>query len=1218
MKRYLGPLILTLMAMPLSADTLTTGTIGKYTLSPEPGKVENISSVCIKFMNSGVWGIETSQNISGISLACDDGTEYKVCKAEYDVDYESCTMYFASSDTEMPVEISSPGQYTLSIPEGTFRRNKKPDYYNDLITAVYTIEGAAPNTLSTFIVTPSAEQPVERINSITITFPDAISTGIELTGNCSDIKLTSGNTVYKCSETKIKDNSLSLGFSVTEGTIPITLVRPGEYTLIIPKGFIKAYGTDETNNTPITTVVHIENPTFNAMSGVITIPADNAIISSFSEVSLSFPNATLGLDMPTDLSSIKLRINGVDTEYKAGNLSMKAPYDNVSFSFKTTEFGEPLTFTDSGKYEIIIPAGVFRETGGSNYLNTPISICFEIQNPEDSNPFHIYSVIPEENSTVGELYEFSITFPETDKDGIEWPFDISQLTLQRVGDDTIYTGNSAMLKQGKTIITGFSTAGNAYSDKLHFRAPGEYIVTIPAGVFTLQGDNTVSNQAISLRYTVDPAYNFTYKLTPAPASVVASLTEIRLSADDALKSIGINSDSDAKAVIAYGEQEVELSLNPDDDGLTLVPNSPLGVGEWTLTIPAEMLSGVTTDDIHIVNAEPITGIYTVKQPKEYTYSTTPTDGQTIPLFTKFVVSVLDSPKKVTINTEAGQPVLKGNNDEYALSAKVSSSNDVMFAISGGASLTDGNYMIEIPAGYIVTTDTDQLTAELPAIAGTFIIEQPTAADYNDGMFIFNEGWYGKDMASFTLVPLSGPVRYNVFMEKNPFSSLGLTGTEAKHFGDKLYAVCKQNGANLSGIEGGVLTQIDAASMTYVDNIVSLEKGEQARAFCGVSGNKGYLSTSTGIYPVDLGSMTLGERFAAASEKKLQHGSMFYYQGRIYAAVKDWDLLVIDPADDSISEILTGPAVTTFVTPDGSVYTATLDEAHEFYKINTETLEAQHIALQKGDFEGRTRIADVWRTWTPIPLAVDKTENIIYYATETNASQIARLNLDNGEFIPDFITLPETESGQQIIYGQGISVDPNNGEIVLVTVEKGYGTHYTQNYVYRADPTSGRIMNDKTLKLSENYWFPSMVVYNGYTAPILNLESISLAEGNIRLNLHEHTTLPLGNKYEIEYTVESSDSDICKVVKLENGQYMLSPKADGNALISVKAEFMGLISEAEFTASTSSIESICGDAPNTINVYTTSGIHILKDADKSALNTLPKGIYIVNGNKYVVR
>lgn len=1217
MKRYLGPLILSLMAMPLSAETLTTGTIGKYSLTPEPGKVENITSVCIKFQNPGIFGLEESKTISDVSLSCDDGTEYKVCKAEYDADFESCTMFFSTSDTGSPTEIYSPGQYTLFIPEGTFRRAKKTDYYNGLITAVYEIEGPASNSLTTFTLTPSTENPVESIQNITVTFPDATATGIELTGNMGDIKLSYGNTIYKCVVATVNDNTVSLGFANADGSQAVIFAHPGEYSLLIPKGMIAAKGTQETNGVPINASYTIENPTFNSMSTVITIPSDKSTISSFSEVSLTFPNATYGLDIPSDLNNIKLRINGVDTRYIAGNLLIKAPFDNVSFSFKETEFGEPVTFTDTGKYEILIPAGVFSESGHSDYRNEAISLTFNILNPEDANPFHKYSVTPADNSTVGELYELSIAFPETGEAGIKWPFDISQVTLQRIGDDTVYTGNSAMLKQGSTVITGFGIAGNQYSEKLHFRTPGEYIVTIPAGVFTSEENNEISNSAICLRYTVDPAYNFTYKLSPAAGSVLASLSEIKLSADDALKSVKLNAESTSKAILSSGELQIELTASSDENGVTFTPSSTVEVGEWTLTIPAGLLSGVTQEEINIINAEPISCQYTVKNPKTFTYTTTPSDGQTIPLFTKFVVGVLDSPKKVTVNTDAGQAVLKGNNKEYNLSGKVSGT-DVMFAVNGGASLSDGQYTVNIPAGYIVTTDADKLTAELPEISGTFTIEQPEAADYNEGLFIFNEGWYGKDMASFTLLPPVGPVRYNVFMENNPSYSLGLTGTEARHFGDKLYAVCKQDGANLSGIEGGVLTQIDAASMKYVDNIVSLEKGEQARAFCGVSGNKGYLSTSAGIYPVDLSSMTLGERFAAVSEKKQQHGSMLYYQGRVYAAVKDWDLIVIDPADDSMSEILTGPAVTTFVTPDGNIFTATLDEAHEFYKINPETLEAEYIEIKKGDYDGRTRVADVWRTWTPIPLAVDKTDNVVYYATETNAAQIARLNLDNGEFTPDFIKLPETESGQQIIYGQGISVDPRNGEIVLVTVEKGYGAHYTQNYVYRVEPKSGKIIDDKTIKLSENYWFPSMVVYNGYTAPELNLEPVSLAEGNVRLNLHEHTVLAMGNKYEIEYTVESSDDDICKVVKLDNGQYMLSPKADGTAIISVKAEFMGLTSDAQFTTSTSSIESVADETSDLINVYTTSGLHILKNADKTALNTLPKGIYIVNGKKYIVR
>lgn len=59
--------------------------------------------------------------------------------------------------------------------------------------------------------------------------------------------------------------------------------------------------------------------------------------------------------------------------------------------------------------------------------------------------------------------------------------------------------------------------------------------------------------------------------------------------------------------------------------------------------------------------------------------------------------------------------------------------------------------------------------------------------------------------------------------------------------------------------------------------------------------------------------------------------------------------------------------------------------------------------------------------------------------------------------------------------------------------------------------------------------------------------------------------------------------------------------------------------AEFGYMTSGIESVeSGDSLKKMDVYNIAGVRVLKDASRSALNTLPKGIYIVNGKKIVIK
>lgn len=1209
--------MLSLMALPLAGQS-TSGTIGGYTLDPAEGQVEEIASVRITFTDLGFWWLADVgvDDCTDITLSSDGGTVYHVVKTEgYMQNY--CTMYFGSaSETET---ITSPGTYTLNIPAGVFKQDFSEDTQNDQITAVYTIPALAENSLTTYSLTPAADATVDAIQEILVNFPDAAGTGVSVAADASQITLTADGVIYVCvSALETVPGTVALKFGLTAGGEAMTLSRPGDYVLSVPKNMFVATGTDETNNYRVEATLHVDNPDFDSMARIVSVPGESEIVDSFSSFGLTFPDAVKGLDYPQDISGIRLEVNGEPTDYIAGNLSMSAPYNNVRFSFSASQYGDAVEFTESGTYTVRIPAGVFKESGSELYSNGEIAVTFKVRNPNDPNPFDTYVSVPAEGETVGEIYQISISFTELQEAGIQWPYDISRVTLQRAGDQTVYTGKSTALKNGYEVLTGFGSQENQYDDMLHFRTSGEYTVTIPAGTFVSEADPDVANKEIVLHFTVDPSYNFTCTLSPEPQSVVASLPEIVVSATDVLTSVGLAGGDSLSASLTSEEETIELTAVAMDDCVYFYPEAEPAVGEWTLNVPAGFLTGVTTDGLNIVNAKPVTALYTVKEPQTYSYSTTPDEAADIALFTKYTVHVEGSPKEVKVDAGAGVPMLSGGGVQIELASTVSGA-DVMFAPKGGATLADGHYTVTVPAGYIVTADPDNLQAAMPAITGTFIITAPTHSGYDSGMLIFNEGWYGHDMASLTHVSAEGDVRYNTFLAENPDKSLGVTGTWAGYFGDRLYAVCKQAGTSLSGAEGGILTQMDAASLTYADAIGSLGSGEQGHAFCGFDATRGYLSTSTGVYPVDLRTMTLGERLSITKQFTLQYGEMLRYRGRVFITSNKWAPVALNPADNTMTELETGPSVKCFVTADGSMYVATLVEGEEFVKVDPATLACERVNLDAGEYTGRTRIADIWTTWTPAPLAVDLTENVVYYATQSyDVTSIARLDLDSGEFTPEFIKLPATETAQTILYGQGISVDPVTGEIVLNAVENGYGAHYKQNFIYRADRATGEIDESKTLKLSEDYWFPSMTVYCGYKAPELSLEAVNLADGPVTIDLREHTVLALGNKNEVEYTLTCPDTGVCGVKKIAPAIYELSATGDGSATVAVTADYYGMVAETTFAVGTTGVATLSADDARRVDVYTTTGVLVLRDADAEAIRTLAPGLYIAGGKKIYVK
>jgi len=58
----------------------------------------------------------------------------------------------------------------------------------------------------------------------------------------------------------------------------------------------------------------------------------------------------------------------------------------------------------------------------------------------------------------------------------------------------------------------------------------------------------------------------------------------------------------------------------------------------------------------------------------------------------------------------------------------------------------------------------------------------------------------------------------------------------------------------------------------------------------------------------------------------------------------------------------------------------------------------------------------------------------------------------------------------------------SGYIVLTATESGWGTHYAQNWIYFVDPNTGNIIEDKTIRPSDYYWFPAMAVYSIESIP----------------------------------------------------------------------------------------------------------------------------------------
>ena len=1185
----------------------TAGEIGGYTLSPEEGTVEELTSVTLRFTDLGFWGLESGLDYSSVTLTSDAGTVYHVAKTG-GADYDGESIMYFGSGAE-PETIVTPGNYTLTIPEGVFSRFMKPEMCNDLITLHYTIAAAPENSMTAFRLNPADGSEITKLESVIITFPDAEATGVSMAGEYSEITLTADGVVTECTAATVTGNTVELAFGKE-------FIRPGDYKLHIPRRMFSASGTDECAEYPIDATFHVVNPSFDPLAKFITTPANGSTVTEFSTLSITFPDEDKGLSYPIDMSGVKLYMNGTATSEKVGNIVLRKPFNVVNFAFVDGD-DNPITFNSPATYSVTFPAGIFKEDGADGYANQEITTTFTIEPEKEASPFDNYSASPATGETIGEINQITISFPELAKDRIKWPFDISRVTLQREGDPTVYVGNSAALQGGCNVITGFNVKDMQYSEFLHFRTPGIYTVTIPEGTFASDADNSIVNNEIKITYIVNPAYNFTIDIDPANGTVMKGLQEVSIRPTEVLEELTLSKGIDLKATLTCGSRSIVLTAEETDEGVMLHNPEELTPGEWRLEIPSGMLAAVNNDGLAFSNPKTIAATYTVKTPEIYSYKVSPEEGTVLDQFTKFTVEIQGGPRNVYVNEAEGTPIIEGSDKRYELRSAVSG-DFIEFALDGGVVLPDGNYTVTIPANYIVTEDNDKLTSGVEQISAGFVIESTSSVDCSEGVLVLNEGWYGHDMASVTHLSPPGEATYNAFTKTNSGNSLGITGTWIEQYGDRLYATCKQEGENISGIPGRVLTAMDAITLEYKGGVTGLEAGEQARAFCAYSDKVGYLSTSKGVYPVNLEDMTLGTRMESTKTYTLQYGDMMRFHDYVLATVEYTSLLRIDPTDNSMKSLETGPVVKAFVTPDGTLYGATLAEGLEFVKIDPETWNCEYVTLDNPDYTVRSRIASVWSTWTPAPLAVDKDANIVYYATTANATKIARANLDTREFDPEFIVLPSTTTGQQMLYGQGISVDPTTGEIVLTVTEQGYGEHYKVNIIYRVDPTTGKIIDDRTVRLSDYYWFPSMLLYCGLEAPEIKIPEIDLTQGAITLDLLDYTTLPKGNIHLINFGIESSNPQECEITREDASHFTITPLGDQSVTLKFTAEYNGLIGSDRVVAVMSAIGTVAAEKNQLVDVYNLAGILVLRNADAEAIRNLPAGFYIAGGRKILVK
>lgn len=1104
------------------------------------------------------------------------------------------------------------------------------------------LKAMASGTPANVSIEPSPMLTHSSLSKITVQYLDA-RYGIAPDVDVSGITLTlqgDEEILYALPDPSVDYSRLTLEFGYKGENQAVTVSKEGIYSLHIPDGAVNTFDTMSPLGSVDSDFTVSANAT-NEMSRYELTPAPGKV-GEITTVAISFPDSG-GLDWfhhdlfgAGDFRAITLSSK---SDPSVRYTAVKKKYDNnftVTLCFENAD-GE-VTVADPGVYVLDIPANMFMKDY-SDLTNGHISVEYEIGSPV-ATEFEGMISAPANGECIGRFSELSLTFPNM-SDGLVYPVDdIASATLTTPSGEIFY---------GFSPSVGSAQGGTYNCLMLHF-APrdavsidaavvcteaGEYSINIPAGILKAYGKDSV-NGDICLSFTIDPIQDFTYAVSPAADICHQDFCDVVFMCGNSLTSLMINPDCDASPSISLGGTSYLLKATQTSDTevtLSMPEDAVATPGTWILTVPEMFFCGVNADGMTIANTSEITTQFLVKEPVRFDYSIDPEEDSTIEFFKNITIEFYgEELKEVRIDPEAGQPIMTdADGGVYNLVGRMSG-RYVIFTTENGADIADGRYSVTIPQGYIITVDIDNLVARVERISTSLTIHKKAHTDYTDGILFLNEGWFGHDPGSLNFLGNNGEWTYDVFARNNNDRSLGITSQYGHCFGDRIYVVSKQSGGE-DVADGGVFTVMDAASMEFVGQINRLpEENSQPRAFCAWDEHKGYLSTKDRIYTIDLDRMEVNSVVPGTDifTSFDGNGEMLRYGGHIFAIRRSSGVDAIDPLTDDVVKIPAELASAFAVTPDGSLYVATRNESNEFVKISPYDLTVCETIDIPDDY---AKIADVWTTWRKSPLAADIRTNTVYYVTQKAADEsmcgprtVARYDFDTKEFDEAFIKLPGVDDGETadwVLYGEGVSVDPASGYIYLSAVEAGYGTHYSKNRVFVADPATGEILPGRTHILEDAYWFPAMTLYPDFEAPVIDYAGLSLDSTgeSFTLDVASATTLQAGNRNLINYTVESTDPDICTVEATDKPGVFLLNVSQPNAIYSldVSADYQGKISTAKLTSGSVSVDYLIEDyLPAEADVYNLQGICVRRGASPEDVNSLPSGIYIVNGRRHIVR
>lgn len=346
---------------------------------------------------------------------------------------------------------------------------------------------------------------------------------------------------------------------------------------------------------------------------------------------------------------------------------------------------------------------------------------------------------------------------------------------------------------------------------------------------------------------------------------------------------------------------------------------------------------------------------------------------------------------------------------------------------------------------LISCKKDKITAEEPTLA---------KGKYENGFFIVNEGWFGHGTGEVNFYDYNtGKIVDSIFKRENPTKDLNPASSTLQFgtiFNHNMYLVSKV---------GGPMVVLDAYTFKEKARIAA-KGGNDWRAFLGIDENTGLLSSSSGVYMVNLKTLNAYSKLVGADG---QIGDMLKAGKYIFMHSATSGMLIYNANDYSLNQKVKGVTMGFAQTPNGKVwYTG----GKYLYEIDPQTLAKDSVDLKFTTYSA-------WGAWHPSSIVASTKENSVYVLKNgsfSGGSEVYRyVSGDKSSIDAPLITNP----AKQIFYGKGIGFDGRQNQVIIQTVQSGFGANFAVNNLFFYDPNG----NLKKTIPYDGYYFPSLTVFH---------------------------------------------------------------------------------------------------------------------------------------------